>query len=74
MDEKKTLIEFPCPFSVEEKYAMVCSGEFGAFEMISASGALTGYRGFRKGFGTTGIYDNFKDALEAAMTKWGNES
>lgn len=74
MTEKITVIEFPCPYTIEERYAMICTGEYGAFEMYAHNGTITGYRGFRKGFGTTGIYDNYKDALEAALTEFGNQT
>lgn len=72
-EDEENSIEFSCPYSLEEKYDMVCSGEYGVFEMYGQAGEVTGYRGFRKGHGTTGIYDSYKRALEAAFTEFGDE-
>ena len=71
-DNRKTILEFPCPYTTEQKYEMVCSGEYGVFEMFDVCGDISGYRGFRSGYGTTGVYDNYRDALEAAFTEFGN--
>ena len=62
-ESKITEIEFPCPYSVEDKYDFVTSGEYGVFEVYDAQGEVNSYRGYRKGYGLTGTYDNFKDAL-----------
>lgn len=70
---KSTEINFPCPYSLEEKYKMATSGEYGAFELYGKDGEISGYRGFRKTGGTTGVYDNYKDALEAAFTEFGDK-
>lgn len=71
-EPKVTEIEFSCPYTIEERYSMVCSGEYGVFEMFGDDGEVGGYRGCRRGFGTTGVYDNYKDALEASFTEFGH--
>lgn len=68
-----TEINFPCPYTTEEKYNMVCTGEYGVFEMYDNRGDISGYRGFRCGYGTTGVYDNYKAALESAFTEFGDK-
>jgi hypothetical protein len=70
-DEKKTELDFPCKYTIEQRYQMVCSGEYSVFEMFDRKGNVNGYRGCRSGFGTTGIYDTYKDALEAAFIEFG---
>ena len=67
----KTEIEFPCPYSIEERYEMAVSGQYGVFEIYGADGGINGYRGYRKEYGTTGIYDSYRWALEAAFTEYG---
>ena len=72
-DKQKTLIDFPCPYTLEQRYEMVCSGEYGVFEMFDSCGNVSGYRGFRSGYGSTGVYDNYRSALEAAFTEFGDK-
>lgn len=69
--EKLTQIDFPIPYSVEERYELICTGEYGVFEMIDNYGEVSGYRGFRKGYGTTGVYDTYQGALEASFIEYG---
>ncbi len=72
--DSATSIEFFCPYTLEQKYEMACSGEYGAFELYDPNSSADGitFRGFRKGYGTTGIYSTYRDALEAAFTVFGN--
>lgn len=65
-------IEFVCPYTLEQRYEMACSGEYGAFELFDPESDAIAFRGFRKGYGTTGIYSTYKYALEAAFTIFGN--
>lgn len=67
----ETKLEFTCPYTIEERYQMITTGEYGVFEMYGSDGSITGYRGYRKEFGTTGVYDNYRDAMEAALTEYG---
>ena len=69
----KTQIDFPCPYTVEQRYDMVCSGEYGVFEMYDNYGDVVGYRGYRKEHGTTGVYDSYRAALEAAFIEFGDK-
>ena len=71
--QKRTLIDFPCPYTIDERYEMVCTGEFGVFEMYDNHGDITGYRGFRREHGTTGVYSTYKEALEASFIEFGDE-
>jgi hypothetical protein len=71
--DRKTEIEFTCPYSVKEKYEMASSGEYGVFEMYGNDGEIYGYRGFRKDHGTTGVYETYRFALEAAFTEYGDK-
>lgn len=73
IDESKTIIEFGCPYTLEQKYDMICSGEYGAFEMYDNNGNIYGYRGFRREHGSTGVYDSYRAAIEAAFTEFGNK-
>ena len=50
---------------------MAVSGQYGVFEIYGADGGINGYRGYRKEYGTTGIYDSYRWALEAAFTEYG---
>ena len=70
----ETKIEFECPYTIEERYQMITTGEYGVFDLYDANGDVTGYRGYRKEFGTTGVYDNYRDAMEAALTLYGSMS
>lgn len=74
METQETKIEFPCPYSIEQKYEMAASGEYGSFEIYSGNGQIIGYRGMRKGYGTTGVYATYKLALEAAFTEFGEKN
>lgn len=74
MSDRITELDFPCPYTTEEKYEMATSGEYGAFEIWGGNGEIQGFRGFRKEYGTTGIYETFKMALEAAFTTYGPKS
>lgn len=69
--ENRTIYEFPCPYTIEERYELICTGEYGVFEMFGRDGEINGYRGYRKGYGTTGVYDTYKGALEASFTEFG---
>jgi hypothetical protein len=71
-NDQRTEIEFPCPYNVGEKYAFVITGEYGVFEMFGSDDEINGYRGFRRCYGTTGVYDNYKDALEASFIEFGH--
>lgn len=75
MTEKtnQTQYEFIDIYTLEEKYAMATSGEYGAFELYSAGGNIEGFRGFRKEHGTTGVYQTFREALEAAFIEYGDK-
>lgn len=70
--ELRNEFEFKCEYTTEQKYDMVCSGEYGVFEMFERDGSVSGYRGFRTGYGSTGIYDTYKLALEAAFIEFGH--
>jgi hypothetical protein len=70
--DHETLIDFPCPYDIETRYNMICSGEYGVFELYDHRGSIGGYRGYRIGYGTTGVYDSYKAAIEAALTEYGN--
>ena len=67
MTDNKTEINFPCPLSIEERYALVVTGNYSVFEQESKDGTITMYRGHKKFCGITGVYDNYKDALEASF-------
>lgn len=72
MTDNKTVIEFVCPYTIEQRYEMAMTGQFGVFDMMNHKGEVTGYRGFRTGYGTTGVWSTYKEAFEAALTEFGH--
>lgn len=61
-------------FTLEQRYEMATSGEYGVFEIYSSGGDVQNFRGYRKEYGTTGVYSTFREALEAAMCEFGNST
>ena len=72
-EPKVTEIEFGCNLTLEEKYNLLMTGNYGAFEIFSADGEITAYRGFAKYKGTTGVYSTYREACEAAIYEFGNK-
>ena len=54
----------------KDKFDRLASGEYGAFEMWDATGDVSGYRGFRKNFGTTDVFPTYREAVEAALDEF----
>jgi hypothetical protein len=67
MTTDKTIIEFGCNLTVEEKYNLLMSGNFSVFEMYKSDGEISGYRGCVRGIGITGVYSTYREACEASF-------
>ena len=73
MDDR-TVVEFGCDYTLEEKYQLAMSGEYCVFELFSRDGDVSGYRGTRKGYGVTGVWPTYREAFEAAIIEMGPKS